>query len=68
MPFINKIYSKKINSVTNLCFFFFEGIQTRKVECLLQEDLSYLNDAVCAKISTKPATQQACNTQSCTPA
>jgi len=44
------------------------GIKTRKVECVLKEDLSYLNDAVCAKISAKPATQQNCNTQSCAPA
>ncbi|KAJ7328150.1 metalloendopeptidase [Desmophyllum pertusum] len=43
------------------------GIQTRKVECILQEDLTYLNDAVCAKISAKPAKQQECNTKSCAP-
>ncbi|XP_078380418.1 A disintegrin and metalloproteinase with thrombospondin motifs 6-like isoform X1 [Oculina patagonica] len=43
------------------------GIQTRKVECVLKEDMSYLNDAVCAQISAKPDTQQACNTQSCPP-
>ena len=40
----------------------------RKVECVLKEDLSYLNEAVCAKVSAKPATQQDCNTKSCAPA
>lgn len=44
------------------------GIKTRKVECVLKEDLSYLNDAICAKLSVKPATQQDCNTQRCAPA
>lgn len=43
------------------------GIQIRTVECILQTDATYLNDAVCEKTTPKPAKQQDCNTQSCPP-
>jgi len=43
------------------------GIQTRKVECVAIEDMSYLKDAVCVQHSPKPATEQPCNTHSCDP-
>ncbi|XP_068708266.1 A disintegrin and metalloproteinase with thrombospondin motifs 6-like [Montipora foliosa] len=41
------------------------GIQTRSVECISAEDMSYLNDAACAGHSIKPATQRVCNIQRC---
>ncbi|PFX33597.1 A disintegrin and metalloproteinase with thrombospondin motifs 6 [Stylophora pistillata] len=43
------------------------GVQTRTVECILQSDLTYLNDAVCQKTTQKPSHQLDCNTQGCPP-
>lgn len=43
------------------------GFQTRKVECVVTEDGSYLNDAICEQNSPKPVTKQSCNSQSCKP-
>ncbi|XP_068685317.1 A disintegrin and metalloproteinase with thrombospondin motifs 6-like [Montipora foliosa] len=43
------------------------GVQTRTVECISTGDMSYLNDAVCARHSIKPAKERECNSQSCSP-